>query len=145
MKYLSRYFAGKAEDDDARLPASQLLNGAPMYIVAIASQKGGAGKTTLALNLAVAAEQNGHVAAVIDLDPQASATGWKTSARKTPAVVRRFPPPAFEQAIAICRESGADIVFFDTAPHSSNDALTAAEAADLILIPCRPAFSTFGQ
>ena len=48
-----------------------------MYTIAIISQKGGAGKTTLALHLAVASEQAGKSAAIIDLDPQASASRWK--------------------------------------------------------------------
>ena len=46
-----------------------------MMILSIIAQKGGAGKTTLALHLAVEAGKHGQVA-VIDLDPQASATGW---------------------------------------------------------------------
>ena len=48
-----------------------------MKTVAVISQKGGAGKTTLALHLAVAAELAKKTAVISDLDPQASATGWK--------------------------------------------------------------------
>lgn len=48
-----------------------------MKTVAIESQKGGTGKTTTALNLAIAAERAGQTTVVIDLDPQASAAGWK--------------------------------------------------------------------
>ena len=59
-----------------------------MRTIAILSQKGGSGKTTLALHLGVAAEKAGQLAAVIDLDPQASAAGWKDSRpQETPVVV----------------------------------------------------------
>jgi chromosome partitioning protein len=59
-----------------------------MRTIAILSQKGGAGKTTLAVYLAVAAERAGHQATLIELDLQASVTGWKDSRpQDTPAVV----------------------------------------------------------
>ena len=58
-----------------------------MKTLAILSHKGGAGKTTLALHLAVAAVQAKRQVAVVDLDPQASATGWKDSrSQETPVV-----------------------------------------------------------
>src|SRR2546423_8965276 len=63
-------------------------NHATMKTVAIISQKGGAGKTTVAIHLAVAAEQRGLRAAVFDLDPQASATSWADKRQSaSPAVV----------------------------------------------------------
>jgi chromosome partitioning protein len=47
-----------------------------MRTIAIISQKGGAGKTTLSVYLATAAVQAGHTAAIIDLDPQGTAASW---------------------------------------------------------------------
>jgi chromosome partitioning protein len=110
----------------------------PMNIIAIQSQKGGTGKTTTALNLAVAAERAGHPAVVIDLDPQASAAGWKdTRPGETPVVVS-VAPARLAQALQAAQEGGADLVLIDTAPHAESAALAAAKAADLVLIPCRP-------
>ena len=110
-----------------------------MNVIAIISQKGGAGKTTLALHLAVAAERDGQATAIIDLDPQSSATGWGDSrASEAPAVVSaqaaRLP-----KLLDAARANGVRYVFIDTAPHSESAALAAARAADFILIPCRPA------
>ena len=59
-----------------------------MKTVAILSRKGGTGKTTIATNLAIAAEKAGHTTALIDLDPQASAAKWGDSRNgDTPAVI----------------------------------------------------------
>jgi chromosome partitioning protein len=108
-----------------------------MHTVAILSQKGGSGKTTLALHLAVAAERTGKVAAVIDLDPQASAAGWKDSRSGDTPVVVAMPAARLTQALETARQGEADLALIDSAPHSGEVALAAAEAADFVLIPCR--------
>lgn len=109
-----------------------------MHTVAILSQKGGSGKTTLALHLAVAAELAGQVAAVIDIDPQASAAGWKDSRQAETPVVVSIPSARLAQALDAARNAAADLAFIDSAPHAGDVALAAAEAADFVLIPCRP-------
>jgi chromosome partitioning protein len=110
-----------------------------MKTVAIISQKGGAGKTTVAIHLAVAAEEHGLRAAVFDLDPQASATSWADRRQSpTPAMVAAQPPRLsnlLDQAAA----QAADLVLIDSAPNADAASLAAARAADMILIPCRPA------
>lgn len=110
-----------------------------MKTIAILSQKGGAGKTTLALHLAVASEMMGKSSAVIDLDPQASATGWKDSRQmETPAIVST-QPARLTQVLKTAEGAGAKLAIIDTAPHAESASLAAARAADFILIPCRPA------
>lgn len=105
--------------------------------LAIASQKGGAGKTTLAINLAVAAEQAGKATVILDLDPQASATGWRdTREAEAPAVIS-VVPARLASSLRGAEEGGADLAVIDTPPHAESSALAAARAADLILIPCR--------
>lgn len=111
---------------------------AEMKIVAVQSQKGGSGKTTTTLNLAVAAGRTGKAVVVIDLDPQASAAGWKDSRAAEAPVVVSVPPARLPQALEAAREGGADLALIDTAPHAESAALAAAKAADLILIPTRP-------
>ncbi len=110
-----------------------------MHTIAIVSQKGGAGKTTLALHLAVEAERSGLPTAVVDLDPQASATGWGDSRAADSPVVVSAQASRLGQVLATAREAGARLAIIDTAPHSESAALASAREADLVLIPCRPA------
>lgn len=110
-----------------------------MKTIAIISQKGGAGKTTVATHLAVAAEILGFNTALFDLDPQASASSWSDKRNNpSPAVVSAQAarlPGLLEQAAA----QSAHLVIIDSAPNADAASLAAARAADLILIPCRPA------
>ncbi len=110
-----------------------------MKTVAILSQKGGTGKTTIATNLCVAAEREGHTTALIDLDPQASAARWGDYRKaKTPAIIAT-PVSRLTHYLQTAEENGATLVILDTAPNSGPDALNVARAASIVLIPCKPA------
>ena len=109
-----------------------------MFTVALISQKGGAGKTTLACGLAVASEHTGYSTVVIDLDPQASASKWSDLRQENTPVVTSAHATRLVPVLTAARNAGARLAFIDTAPHGADAALTAAREADLVLIPCRP-------
>jgi chromosome partitioning protein len=110
-----------------------------MKTVAIISQKGGAGKTTVAIHLAVAAEAHGLRAAVFDLDPQASATSWADRRQNPVPAVITAQPPRLSNLLEQAAAQAADLVLIDSAPNADAASLAAARAADMILVPCRPA------
>jgi len=109
-----------------------------MPTIAIISQKGGAGKTTLALHLAAAAHDAGRVALVIDTDPQATASQWASWRQDAPPEVIDSPPPRLAAKIEQAIGQGAEFIVIDTPPHADSAARAAVEIADLVLIPCRP-------
>jgi chromosome partitioning protein len=109
-----------------------------MYTVALVAQKGGTGKTTLAVSLAVAAGQVGMTSIIIDLDPQATACNWKDRRKGEGPVVIDAQPSRLAAALEKAAENGVDFAVIDTPARSEQSALAAAKAADLVIIPCRP-------
>ncbi len=112
-----------------------------MHSIAIIAQKGGTGKTTLSLSLAVAAARAGRRAVVVDLDPQATASSWndlRTGEAAENPVVIDAKPARLASVLQHAEEGGADLLIIDTAARNDDSALVAARAADLVLIPCRP-------
>lgn len=114
-----------------------------MFTVAVISQKGGAGKTTMAIHLATAAQAAGYVSLLVDTDPQATASRWSQWRQKRmpgaePEVIDCASPPLLSKKIASAAELGAEFLVIDTPPHADSMAASACRNADLILIPCRP-------
>jgi chromosome partitioning protein len=109
-----------------------------MKVIAVVSQKGGAGKTTVATELGVVAVQNGYRTLIFDLDPQASAGIWGDDrGGKAPQVIG-VQAPRLAGFLQQAKTEEADVVLIDTAPNADSIALAAAKAADIVLIPSKP-------
>jgi chromosome partitioning protein len=121
-----------------------------MKIWAFVSQKGGAGKSTLATQLGVLAQQLKEQVAIVDLDAQASAFSWYTrrgnaTSKKVVEKITRGGPYVMRalsndlsKIIAAAPTMGATLLMLDTAPATDEGALAAIRAADLIVVPTRP-------
>jgi chromosome partitioning protein len=103
--------------------------------IAIIAQKGGVGKTTMAVNLTVAA---GPKTALFDLDPQESAVIWADRRKAEAPHVEFLTERRLSDGLNAAEQQGFTLAIIDTPPAAGPQAFTAAEAADLVLIPCRP-------
>lgn len=110
-----------------------------MYVLVLASQKGGSGKTTLSGHLAVEAEQAGvGPVALIDCDPQGSLSDWWNS--------RAAPTPHFVKvglleladALAQLQQAGFRLAVIDTPPAITSSISRVVAHADLVIVPTRP-------
>ncbi|MCG9132725.1 AAA family ATPase [Candidatus Poribacteria bacterium] len=110
-----------------------------MSIVAVVGQKGGIGKTTIAIHLAVAATRAGHTTVLMDLDPQASASKWSDIRTDDAPVVISAHATRLRHVIDKAEANGVTFVVLDTPPQLESPITDAAKVADLALIPCRPA------
>lgn len=106
-------------------------------IISFISQKGGSGKTTLCVNMAVLAFANKVSVAIIDLDPQASSLSW-AAVRDDSLTVTSCPPPFLEKTIKSLQDKRYSLIFIDTPPHNSTAAANAIKASDFVVVPVRP-------
>lgn len=112
-------------------------------VITVAQRKGGAGKTTLAAQLAVAWARQGARLALLDIDPQGSLAGWvdlRSARLGASAIGFDFAAlPGWRAAQWIedrARNSG--LVVIDGPPHAETEAQIAVRAARLVLIPVQP-------
>ena len=110
-----------------------------MKTLGVIAQKGGTGKTTLSVHLAVQATLEGLHVLLLDMDPQASATAWwKRRSDAHPELIQGRGD-ALAGILKHAREQAYDLVIADTAPHSSADSSACAQLSDHVIIPTRPA------
>lgn len=109
-----------------------------MQTIALIAQKGGVGKTTLAIHLATAFAAEGKATVLLDLDPQSSAAEWKDHRKAEAPAVFSIQPARLAKVLEEARAIDTELTILDTAPHSESTALQAAQLADLVLIPCQP-------
>lgn len=113
----------------------------PARVIAIAQQKGGAGKTTLAAQLAVAWSAK-HSVALMDIDPQGSLSAWHAIRAASPralAPIHLSDVSGWRVGTELDRlRNKYDIVVIDCPPHAETETKNAMRAAALVVIPVQP-------
>ena len=110
-----------------------------MKTIVIASQKGGAGKTTLAGHLAVAAEAAGHgPVTLLDLDPQGSLGAWWNERQAATPALAAGTAEGLGAQLAALDAAGFNLCIIDTPPAVTSTIAQTMAHADLVVIPTRP-------
>src|SRR5690349_22924828 len=113
--------------------------GEPMRKLVVAQPKGGAAKTTLCVHLAVAAERTGLKTAIIDTDPQGSASAvWGTARKGAAPPVAAVIAAELQDALEAAEADGYQVIFVDTAPHTAPAIEVVARSVDLAIVPVQP-------
>jgi chromosome partitioning protein len=109
--------------------------------IAVLNQKGGVGKTSLAVNLGAAAHLAGRRTLIIDMDRQGSAFDW-SSARREGSKLDGLAVVRADRALPVARlremSAGYDVVILDGPPRLGDVTRAAACAADVVLVPVQP-------
>ncbi len=109
-----------------------------MIVISFVTQKGGSGKTTLAINCGVVASQKGRRTLILDMDVQATAETWYQARDDDAPQVVRLAPSDLEKALKAADEKGFDVVLIDTPGRDEPGAAAAIRVSDFCVIPCRP-------
>ena len=109
-----------------------------MRTIAFVTQKGGAGKSTLATNVAVAASLAGERAVILDLDGSQSAASWAKIRGKSEVGVESVPAAKLVAALAAMEKKGVTLVVINAPGGIGPEFDAAVRAADLCVIPARP-------
>src|SRR3954452_10862671 len=110
-----------------------------MLVIAVASQKGGAGKTTISGHLAVEAEKAGAgPVTLIDTDPQGSLSKWWNERVSPVPQFARVGAFELRNALAHLASTGTQLAIIDTPPAVSESILQVISHADLVIVPTRP-------
>lgn len=102
------------------------------------AQKGGSGKTTTAVHLAVEASRDKMKVALVDLDPQRSASIWHKNREKEEPRLASILSVELEELIEAATKDGVDLLIVDTPPHTAPATAKVAQLSHFVLVPCQP-------
>jgi chromosome partitioning protein len=110
-----------------------------MRTIAVSINKGGVGKTSLVKMLATAAADAGLAVMILDMDTQQNSVSWRKrrdAQQKNPLPLAKFATEIdLNDELKRAEKAGCDLVFIDTPPGRSTEAMAACEAADMVVIP----------
>jgi len=109
-----------------------------MKTVALVAQKGGTGKSTIAVHVGVCASRRKQTVAIVDLDPQGSVASWAARRARPDVTVVAARIQELQRLLQDAKKQGADLVIVDTAGRADTVAMQVMELSDVVLIPCRP-------
>jgi chromosome partitioning protein len=112
-----------------------------MQVLALVTQKGGTGKSSLAISLAVAAQDRGLKAGIVDIDPQGTASEWFHRRKAAAPEVARLHWSYLSSQIYAFERTGHDLVIIDTPGADDSAASAAIREAGLCLLPVRPSIA----
>ena len=109
-----------------------------MRVVAVVNEKGGAGKSTLSINLAAALARQGRKVVIVDADPQGTARDWREATPEDmdmPPVVALDRP---ELLLSSLKTLSGDVLIIDTPAKAERMSANVIRVADVALIPVQP-------
>ena len=108
-----------------------------MRSVAVFSQKGGSGKSTIAIHLAVMAAR-GHRVLLVDADPQQTVATWGASRTRPDPMVVRADPTNLPEVLQAARQERFELVFVDCPPHAAAGTAALLRLVDHVVTPVQP-------
>lgn len=109
-----------------------------MPVILIAAQKGGVGKSTLAVHFASLADKAGKPSLLIDCDQQGSSSSWYERREAETPVLAKVKPAQVPDIVKAAKADGIEQIIIDSPPHDAANTARLMGVADIVVIPTRP-------